>query len=42
MDLCNLTLILIGTASINLNKCNGDFTCKGVNAGVLTQEICFG
>jgi hypothetical protein len=39
MDLCNLTLILIGTASINLNTCKNDnsYTCKGVDAGVLTS-----
>jgi len=39
MDLCNLTLILIGVASINLNTCKNDnsYTCKGVDAGVLTS-----
>lgn len=41
MDVCNLTLILIGTASINLNTCKSDNTCKGVDAGVLQNSTCF-
>lgn len=43
MDLINLTLILIGTVSINFSTCNGDTTCKGVNSGVvLGTTTCFG
>lgn len=42
IDLFNLSLILIGTTGINYSTCNSDFTCKGVNAGVLTSQKCFG
>lgn len=42
MDLINLTLILIGTVSINFSTCNGDTTCKGINSGQLGTVTCFG